>query len=420
MAFARKYPTTAVLLALVAVAVSEQHWKEGSIREELPPSPCVPLKCLSVKSVFAEYPSPHVGYAIDPIEARHNPAKQLREYIYRDQQFRSLKLDLIVADHQCFSNLPNMASFATFSYFYTPCINPTVRLVPINNGEETVNVTTDFFLVPPCRSLCEAALEELARFELPGESLEEACPNVRNLTTPIVTLLERYSDVFNCSNYPIGDICVPRRSPAISCDPIPSDHAARRLIPGHFQTGYPTHIDAAAGEISQTHLRSFDEANREFESLGIDKMIVNATCQMNLPSTVLFLAYAYFPACTAYPGKNISLTFPCRGFCMEAREELSRYNSRDELIRDCPAIPYIPASSLHTDLGLPRHFECSKYKDNLCKQNPNGDPPINCPKSTTVCDACRTSFRSVVNRKITFGKVERKYDYGKSHSDMLA
>ena len=427
MAFGRIIPPTVVLsLALVAVAVSGQNFARK------PPSPCVPLMRHDVKSIFAEYPSPNVGYAIDPIEDRRNPAIQLREYLLRDNQFHFLKLDLIVGDHQCFSSLPNMATFSTFSYFYTPCINPTA--VPIINGEE---IMTEFFLVPPCRSLCEAAMEELARY--PGESLEEACPNVRNITTPIDTLLEAYSDTFNCLNYPIEgtQACVPRRGPGKTCVPIPSDHAARRLVPGQFQTGYPTQDDLVT---AQTHLRSFEEANRELEGLGLDKLVLDATCQTNLPSTISFLTSAYFPVCTAHPGRNVSLAFPCREYCMKAREELSRYNSRLELSRDCPAVLHMPAFSLHTVLGLPI-FECSRYEDNFtkCVQNPNGDaittgeapstpaplitlpdPPTNCTKSVSVCEvnACQTKFRYIVRGK-TFGYGQRKYDYGKPHLTCL-
>ena len=397
---------TAVLLSLVALVFSGQYWAAEGTRGELPSQACVPLTRLSVRPVFAGdiFRSPHVGYAI---EDGFNPAMQEQEYDRRDNEFHEMKLDLIVGDHQCFSSLPNMATFCTFSYFYTPCIKMTV--VPLNNGEET-----SFSLVPPCRSLCEAALEELARY--PGECLEEACPNVRNITIPISTLLETYS---NCSNYPIRGICVPRRSLAMSCDPIPCDHAARRLIPSHFQTGYPTQNNLVT---APTHLHSFEEANQEFEGLGLDRLVLDATCQTKLLSTLSFLTFAYFPVCTAYPDQNVRLTLPCRGYCVKAREELSRYNSRDELILDCPAVRYMPRSmSLDFVLSLPI-FECSRYYvDKLCVPYSRPAPPINCPfnKPCDKCDKCRTSFKDNPGdlRGKTFGTVtanrSRKYEYGK-------
>ena len=385
-------------------------------------TPCVPLNRSSVLPLFADIPSPHVGYFIDEIENRD---MQLQKFTNMDNHFHGLKLNLVVGDQQCFSNLPNMVSFLTF-YFYTPCFNPTV--VTLNTGEE---ITTDFFLVPPCRSLCVAALEELARFKISCESLEEACPNIRNLTHPIDTLLERYSDAFNCSNYPIDgtrySACVPRRGPGKSCYPIPCNHPVRVVVPYHFQTGYPEQSNQLT---SPTHLHSFNASNREFRYLGLDKMILDDSCQKKLPSVVLFLIFAYFPVCTAFPDKDVSLTFPCRGYCAKAREELSKYNSREELIRDCPAVSHMPAFSLQTVLGLPI-FNCQRYKpDNtLCIPIPNGDStireetptpstpaPVRCLYNTCPSEyKCRTKIRPGPVKSKTFGVNVSRYDYGRPH-----
>lgn len=382
----------AILLALalggaVSGARPRRSWVAGSIEEE-ESSTCVPLRNDScVRSFFVGGLRPQVGYA-----GSDNPAKTLRE---KETEFRLLGLDRMVCDNQCFSNLPNLATFLTYVYF-PPC----------HEGGG---------VLAPCRSLCEAAREEYSRYSSAEMAL--ACPtadtdNVANSAqfenAPVLDL-----KVFNCSRYLAEGACVPNRTAPMSCDFIPSTHAARLVHQAHFQTGYPS----PNSDSPVTHLHSFGRANLAFKASGLEAMVRDVGCRRWLPNTMFFLTFAYFPVCTAHKGSDSSLTYPCRKGCDDARNELQRFIGRENLLcYVCPAACNI-TTTVEEVLGLPV-FNRSVYPAKLCVKIPDDNavtrehepparPTCNCSFNASVClrkRPCSAAIRSHVSANSLHGK----------------
>lgn len=391
---ARRFLGAAILLALAVGTVSgvrqRRSWIAGGIDEEVSSS-CVRLKNDScVRSFFVRGLTPQVGYPDSD-----DPTVTLTD---KENEFKSLGLDRMVCDEQCFSNLPNLATFLTYVYF-PPC-------------DERRGVVT------PCLSLCEAAREEYGRYS--DAEMTLACPmadsdamanGVNSMQFENVLDLE----IFNCSQYITEGTCVPKRTPSMSCVFIPSTHAARLVHPAHFQTGYPSE-----NSVSQiTHLRSFDRANADFKNHGLEAMVNDIRCRRRLPNTMFFLTFAYFPVCTAHKDSDSSLAYPCSRGCVAARQELQRYVGRErELCRHCPAACNITMSI--DQVLAQRVFATPIYPDppEVCVETPDYNavirepepperPTCNCTFNESVCrreGPCSASIRNKVNANSFNGK----------------
>lgn len=286
----------------------------------------------------------------------------------------------ITCDDHCFSNMPNALTFLIFSNFPT--------------------CSEDFTVLPPCRSLCEAAEAEYIRYSV--DELLHACPTTYYLIW--LGFYPMYYNVFsyiksliNCSQYATHGNCVPERPPSMSCDFLPSTHIARHVInSSHFQTGYPT----ANNNLQGTHLLSLTHANAEFRSYGLKAMVNDSECRNNLPSTIFFITLAYFPLCTTHKDRDSILTYPCRNACEAARIELERHwydICQERSYKKCPAASGLTLTIAQV-LELPV-FTCSKYSQSGCVDSPACPNESSCSvhESNQDCtNRCGVSFRNNV------------------------
>lgn len=202
---ARSLSATLALLALslttaaVAGACVQQQENSTTCSIPLESASCIPIDDSSrcVRSFFAGGLEPQVGYP-----GCDDWRKTLSE---KKSEFGSLGLGQVVCDAQCFSNLPNLASFLTFLYF-PPC---------------TVDENGRAIVITPCRSLCEAARKEYARHGHSPKEITRVCLTAANINATASSV--EFGSVlnlktFNCSRYSTrtdGRGCVPER-PAIN------------------------------------------------------------------------------------------------------------------------------------------------------------------------------------------------------------
>lgn len=359
--------TAALLLALVAATVSGtrqgRRWTVGETHEEAPSS-CVPLNLSCVRSFFVRGLTPQVGYA--------DSENWMDTFSTKSLEFYKHGLDRVVCNEQCFSNLPNLATFLTFVYF-PPCIQHEPAVV-----------------LPPCRSLCEAAREEYSRYSV--ENITQACPTVdRDAVAKSIPLLDHL--IFNCSRYIAEGACVPRRIPEMSCNFIPSTHVSH-----HVHVEYKYNQTGYANASRRTHLLSFEQADAEFSGYGLEAAVNDSECRRNLPNTIFFLLHAYFPGCTPHKDRYSTLTYPCRKSCKATRKELKRVaNQEEEVYRSCMSLTIAQA------LELPI-FNCSKYPQSDCVER---------PKSTNELASClHKRCKTAIRNNVTGGSFQGK-QFGK-------